>query len=76
MTVASYLWQLTGSHNLCNAVLRIENATHRAIAALSLWQERGRQRRALAALDATLLRDIGRSHHEVAQECAKPMWRA
>lgn len=37
--------------------------------------ERGRQRRALAALTDDQLRDIGLSRSDVAGESAKPFWR-
>jgi uncharacterized protein YjiS (DUF1127 family) len=76
MNVAERFWQLTGSRSLRNTTARIEAVAGRVIANLALWQERGRQRRALARLDAALLHDIGRSRFEVAQECAKPVWRA
>jgi uncharacterized protein YjiS (DUF1127 family) len=76
MNVAELFWQLTGSRSLHNSALPTETSIERAITALALWRERGRQRRALAGLDAARLRDIGRSRQEVAQECAKPIWRA
>ena len=37
--------------------------------------DRGRQRRALAALDARLLRDVGISRAEALLEAGKPFWR-
>ncbi|MDP4033427.1 MAG: DUF1127 domain-containing protein [Pseudorhodobacter sp.] len=40
------------------------------------WKERRHCRRALARLDARLLRDIGLSQAEAASEVAKPFWRA
>jgi uncharacterized protein YjiS (DUF1127 family) len=55
---------------------RIEVAAGRMFATLVLWQERGRQRRALGQLDPALLREIGRTREEAACECAKPVWRA
>ena len=39
------------------------------------WLERRRQRRALAWLDERLLKDIGISREEAAQEIEKPFWR-
>lgn len=45
-------------------------------ALLALWRARWRQRRALAELDAHLLRDIGRSRAEALRESRKPFWRA
>jgi uncharacterized protein YjiS (DUF1127 family) len=38
--------------------------------------ERGRQRRALAALSDYQLHDLGLSRSDVAEETAKPFWRA
>ena len=43
--------------------------------ALAIWQERDRQRRALARLDDRLLRDIGVDRSSAARETAKPFWR-
>jgi uncharacterized protein YjiS (DUF1127 family) len=40
------------------------------------WQERARQRHALAALDDYLLRDMGISRADVVMETTKPFWRA
>ena len=42
---------------------------------LLVWQERSRQRHALARLDDRMLRDIGASRADVERECAKPFWR-
>lgn len=39
------------------------------------WQDRRRSRRALAQLDAHLMRDIGLSAPERSAECDKPFWR-
>jgi uncharacterized protein YjiS (DUF1127 family) len=39
-----------------------------------LWMERSRQRRALAALNDHLLRDIGLTRDAVRRECAQPFW--
>ena len=43
--------------------------------ALTIWQERDRQRRALARLDDRLLRDIGVSRTAALRESQKPFWR-
>jgi uncharacterized protein YjiS (DUF1127 family) len=43
--------------------------------ALLTWQERARQRRALADLDDRMLDDIGLRRADVAQEAMKPFWR-
>jgi uncharacterized protein YjiS (DUF1127 family) len=46
-----------------------------AIAILKLWHERGRQRRALAALDERFLRDLGITRYDAEMESNKPFWR-
>ena len=38
------------------------------------WLERSRQRRALAAFDDWLLKDIGLSRGDAMRECDKPFW--
>jgi uncharacterized protein YjiS (DUF1127 family) len=56
---------------------------HRAIGALvgglaawiMFWSERARQRRALAALDDRMLKDIGLTRVDVTSECDNPFWR-
>lgn len=75
MNVAALLWQLTGSRLLRNVVVQVETTGRYTVETLELWRERGRQRHALARLDADRLLDIGRSPLEVEQECAKPVWR-
>ncbi|HYD64364.1 DUF1127 domain-containing protein [Azospirillum sp.] len=42
---------------------------------LAAWIGRRRQRRALAALDDHLLRDLGLSREDAERESAKPFWR-
>lgn len=42
---------------------------------LYTWQRRAHERRHLASLDERLLRDMGLSRHDVAEETAKPFWR-
>ncbi len=51
-------------------------AAERALRTLLTWQERDRQRRALAQLDARMLKDVGLSRVEVAMELRKPFWQA
>ncbi len=51
-------------------------AAARAARTLLSWQERDRQRRALAQLDARMLTDVGLSRAEVAMELRKPFWQA
>ena len=48
----------------------------RLLDALLAWQQRAAERRHLAALDDRLLKDMGLSRADVAQELEKPMWRA
>jgi uncharacterized protein YjiS (DUF1127 family) len=47
----------------------------RAIALLSRWRDRMRQRRQLAQLNARERADIGITRLDAARECAKPFWR-
>jgi uncharacterized protein YjiS (DUF1127 family) len=46
----------------------------RVAALLLCWVERGRQRRALSALDDRLLRDIGVTPEEARRESTRPFW--
>ena len=41
---------------------------------LARWDERRRTRRALARLDAHILRDIGLTDTRAKAECRKPFW--
>jgi uncharacterized protein YjiS (DUF1127 family) len=74
--VAEPFPQLTSSTSVRNAASLVEAVAGRIFADLLRWQERGRQRAALARFDDHLLRDIGVSREEAALECAKPVWRA
>ena len=51
-------------------------AAARVLRTLLTWQERARQRRALAQLDARMLKDVGLSRAEVDLELRKPFWHA
>jgi uncharacterized protein YjiS (DUF1127 family) len=42
---------------------------------VTIWTARRRDRRALAALDPHLLRDIGLNEDQAAREAGKPFWR-
>ncbi len=53
----------------------LEAAT-RAVRTLLTWQERDRQRHALAQLDARMLKDLGLSRADVEREVRKPFWHA
>ncbi|PWC54595.1 DUF1127 domain-containing protein [Azospirillum sp. TSO22-1] len=46
-----------------------------AAATLKAWAGRRRQRRALALLDQRLLKDVGLSAEDAAEESRKPFWR-
>jgi uncharacterized protein YjiS (DUF1127 family) len=46
-----------------------------AVATVSAWHERARQRRALMALSDPMLRDIGISRAKAQRESARPFWR-
>jgi uncharacterized protein YjiS (DUF1127 family) len=48
----------------------------RAVEALLTWQERARQRRELAGLDARALADIGLAREQALAEVRKPFWQA
>ena len=54
---------------------RFGRATLRLAAAIRQMAARSRQRRALARLDDTLLRDIGLTRRDVVREVGKPFWR-
>lgn len=47
-----------------------------ALRRIALWRALSRERRALATLDARLLRDIGIDAAEAAREAARPFWDA
>lgn len=48
----------------------------RVVWTIECWQERRRQRRALAALSDTMLKDIGVERSEALIESSKPFWRS
>ncbi len=47
-----------------------------AVALLTAWCDRSRQRRHLRDLDDRMLRDVGICRHDVEREVDKPFWRA
>ncbi len=54
----------------------IVEAIARLFEAVLIWQERAKQRRALAQLDARMLKDLGLSRADVEREVRKPFWSA
>lgn len=46
-----------------------------AVQTVARWEQRRRSRRALATLDAHMLRDIGLTPGVAARETEKPFWR-
>jgi uncharacterized protein YjiS (DUF1127 family) len=50
-------------------------ALRQAWKAIDGWISRSRQRRALAQLDAHLLRDIGVTKYDAAHEAGTPFWK-
>ena len=50
-------------------------AVHGALKVI-VWQERARERNRLAAMDDRMLRDIGLSRSDIAQETSKAFWQA
>ena len=46
-----------------------------AVITVYAWQRRAHERHHLADLDERLLRDMGMSRADVAEEIAKPFWR-
>jgi uncharacterized protein YjiS (DUF1127 family) len=64
--------QATGGHTGSGAI----GAWVAGLAAWAMfWSERARQRRALAALDDRMLKDIGLTRADVTVEFDKPFWR-
>jgi uncharacterized protein YjiS (DUF1127 family) len=61
--------------NEAPAQLKGETLLGRYLFTLETWRRRYRARRALGALDDSLLRDIGLTRSKADRESAKPFWR-
>jgi uncharacterized protein YjiS (DUF1127 family) len=60
------------------AVRKCERPTsylRRALAVFGVWQQRLRDRRALALMDDRSLRDLGLTRYDALYEASKPFWR-
>ena len=55
-------------------VPRLRACLSRVVLLLLYWQDLARQRRALAALDDHMLKDIGLSRADARQEADRPFW--
>ncbi len=63
------------SQSARDVIARLARLPLAILGILLVWQERGQQRRHLAALDDRLLRDMGMSRADAAREAAIPFWR-
>ncbi len=63
------------SQSARDVIARLARLPLAILGILLVWQERGQQRRHLAALDDRLLRDMGISRADAAREAAIPFWR-
>lgn len=63
-------WRVAGAP----AWLRLGAAFSHALLTLLRWQEVARQRRALAAMDDAMLKDIGITRVDARREAARPFW--
>ncbi len=63
------------SQSARDVIARLARLPLAILGILLVWQERGQQRRHVAALDDRLLRDMGISRAEAAREAAVPFWR-
>ena len=63
------------SVTLAELLLAACKRVYAAVTVASVFADRARQRRALAALDDRLLADIGLSRTDVVRETSKPFWK-
>ncbi|HEY0837198.1 MAG TPA: DUF1127 domain-containing protein [Azospirillum sp.] len=63
------------SENLWGALPRPLPALTAALATAKTWLERRRVRHELSGLDDRMLRDMGVTRYDVAQEMRTPLWR-
>jgi uncharacterized protein YjiS (DUF1127 family) len=74
--MAAIHWQTTRARSgQRHAVLALSDAWDHAIAMLSQWRRRTRERGELAALDDRMLKDIGLTRADADFLSNKPFWR-
>ncbi|MEX0693827.1 MAG: DUF1127 domain-containing protein [Rhodospirillales bacterium] len=64
------------ARSIISAVIAVFALPERGLDLLVVWEQRLKQRHALATMDARLLDDMGLSARDAAHEAAKPFWRA
>jgi uncharacterized protein YjiS (DUF1127 family) len=64
-----------GELELHGSVPRLGMSLVRLVLLVQIWQERAAERRSLAALDDTALKDVGITRTEAMEEWSKPFWR-
>jgi len=60
----------------CKIDILCDFSVNRVLRYLYIWQDRAEQRGRLSTMDARMLKDIGISRHDAAQEARKPFWMA
>lgn len=76
LSIAAYPTFPAGRFGAAAGLALIMRLLRRAWATADTWAARNGTRRALAALDAHQLADIGRTPEEARHECAKSFWQA
>ena len=64
------------THRFARVVHTVDSFFGAVMNTLSIWDRRHRDRLHLVSLDQRMLRDIGVTGVDVANEAAKPFWRA